>query len=312
MPKIPTNGYSNPLGPKIEKAPLPVGYIELAAAVDVLGRDMFPADWTGDERGYFRTGAWNQQFRSKIEHEVDDAFRDAVLFAQCELECALYGGDPKKRYELRKTPVDDEEPFMPLGDLPTLSKEEMQEIESRLSEKINAALDVRSRREKVEDVFLRQLLWSGSLTANVVAIDGKIAAIKSHIWGSDEGKRIFERGWLELDKGNGWTTTRPVLIKSSDIEPNLSSSLATKPLTQSGTGEDTMPSAPRFSPAEVRIWYCERVQRLVKGGEKSSRDQDVSDAREHFDMAIPRDFIRDLRREIAPENWTAKGAPKKT
>jgi len=290
---------------------MPVGYIELEAAVDVMGRDMYPDEWTGNERGYFRTGFGGQKFRSKIEHETDVAFRDAVLFAQCELECEIYGGDPNKRYELRKTPInDDEEPFMPLGDLPTLSKKTMQEIESRLSDKFNAALAVRSRREKVEDVFLRQLLWSGSLTANVVAIDGKIAALKSHIWGSEEGKRIFERGWLELDKGGGWTSTRPVLIKASDFEPHLSSSLKAKPLSSGIEAEPDIDASPRFSKAAVRSWYQNYIEGFAKESKKPSRDEDLIAAREHFGVSIPREFMRGLRRDLAPEEWTAKGAPK--
>jgi hypothetical protein len=311
MPKIPTNGYSNPLGPKIEKAPVPVGYIELNAAVDVLGTDMYPGEWTGDERGYFRTGAWGQKFRSKIEHETDDAFRDAVLFAQCELECELYGGDPKKRYKLRKASVDDKEPFMPLGDLPTLSKEEMQKIESHLSDKFKAALAVRSRREKVEDVFLRQLLWSGSLTANVVAVDGKVVALKSHIWGADEGKRIFERGWIELDKGGDSTSTRPVLIKASDLEPHLSSSLKAKPLSSDIGAEPDIDAPPRFSKAAVRSWYQDYIEGFAKESKKPSREEDLIAAREHFSVSIPRDFMRDLRNELAPLEWKAKGAPKR-
>jgi hypothetical protein len=89
--KLRTSGYNFPLGPKVEKAPVPVGYMELEKAVDGLGKDMFPTDWTGEERGYFKTGSFDQKFRSKIEYETHSAFRDAVLYAQCELECDLRG-----------------------------------------------------------------------------------------------------------------------------------------------------------------------------------------------------------------------------
>jgi hypothetical protein len=64
MIKIPTNIYSYPLGPKATESPIPVGYIELTKAVDILGREMFPDDWTGDERGFFGTGAFGQEFRT--------------------------------------------------------------------------------------------------------------------------------------------------------------------------------------------------------------------------------------------------------
>jgi len=84
MVRIPTSGHRSPLGPQVEKPLIPVGYMELEEAVDLLGREMFPGDWTGDEREFFGTGVSGQQFRSKIELEADRVVREAVLMAQCE------------------------------------------------------------------------------------------------------------------------------------------------------------------------------------------------------------------------------------
>ncbi len=311
MIKVPTSGYKYPLGPKIEKTPIPVGYMELDKAVDALGKDMFPTDWTGEERGYFKTGYFGQRFRSKLEYETDSAFRDAVLYAQCELECEMYGGDPQQRYERRKSPADDDEPFVPMGALPTLPADKMEEIENQFSEQIAEAKAARDRRGKVEDVFLRQLLWSGSVTASFVAIDGKIAAMEPHSWGSEEGKHTFERGWVELDKGGGWTTTRPVLIEDSALETHLSSSLKAKPLRSNDVLKDETIAPPRFSEAAVRTWYQGYIEGFAQEAKKPSRDEDLKAAREHFRILIPRDVMRGLRRDLAPEGWTARGAPKR-
>jgi hypothetical protein len=217
MIKIPTSGYGYPLGPKIEKPPIPVGCVELEKAVDLLGREMFPDDWTGEERGFFGTGVFGQKFRSKVELETDRAFCEAILMAQCELECEIYGGDPAQRFHLRTTSQDDDDPFMPMGDLPRLPPQAMKEIERRFKREINQAKAVRERRENTEDRFLRELLWSGSLKAQYVNWDGRVVEIDAHIWGSAEGKRYFERGWVELSKHDGETNVRSILVHESSF-----------------------------------------------------------------------------------------------
>jgi hypothetical protein len=307
--KVRTSGYNFPFGPKVEKSLTPVGYLELDYAVDALGKDMFPTDWGGEERGYFKTGYAGQKFRSKIEYETDSAFRDAVLYAQCELECDLRGGDPQRLYAQRKAPVDDDRSYIMEGDPPTLSTDKIKEIEEQFATQITEAKKTRGRREKVEDVFLRQLLWAGLITANYVAVDGKIVPIEEHIWGSDEGRRIFERGWLEIDKGGGLMSVRAVLITERDMEDQVSSAPAAKHRTNAAIDKVETSSAPRFSQAEVRAWYQSYVERVLDEGGKSSRDDDLAAAREYFGIAIQRKFMRDLRRLLAPEGWKSKGAP---
>lgn len=302
MIKLPTSGHRNPSAPKIKRAPILVGYVELENAADALGKDMFSLDWTGEERGFFKTGYASQTFRSKIEYETDSAFRDAVLYAQCEVECELYGGDPKHRYERRKAPVDDDGPFMLMGDLPTLAPEKRAELESRFVSETKKAAGVRDRRGKVEDVFLRQLLWSGGIAVHYVGLDGKINTLPSHMWGSDEGERIFNRGWLELDKGGGWTTVRPILARQIELEDHFVVPTKIRKHIVPDTDEEAPSSIPRFSRAKVREWYKSRSERLMRTGERSSRDDDVVVAKEHFGVKIQHDFMRDLRRELAPES----------
>lgn len=310
MVRIPTSGHRSPLGPQVEKPLIPVGYIELEEAVDLLGREMFPDDWTGDERGFFEAGIFGQVFRSKIELEANRAVREAVLMAQCELECGLNGGHPEQEYQLRTAPHNDGEPFTPLGDLPQISPEAMKEIEHRYSEDIDQAKSVRCRREKVEYKFLREMLWSGSLGAHYVAVNGKINNMEHHTWGSEDGNRDFERGWVELDKGGGWTTVRPVLIKSSKLRDHLSSAPVTGRQKNAASDKENIPAVPRFSRAEVRTWYLAYVEKIASNGRRSTRDGDAAAAREHFGFSIQRGFLRDLRKELAPEMWKARGAPR--
>ena len=70
-------------------------------------------------------------------------------------------------------------------------------------------------------------------------------------------------------------------------------------------------SAPRHSRAKVRTWYQLHVKRVLDEGGKSSRDDDLDAAREYFGISISRGFMRELRREFAPESWKSKGAPRR-
>jgi hypothetical protein len=310
MGRIPTSGRGSPLGLRVERPLIPVGYIELEEAINLLGQKIFPGDWTGNERGFFGTGVFGRKFRSEIELEADRAFREAVLMAQCELECELDGGDPEQQYKLRTTPQNDDEPFLPLGDLPQLSSEAMKEIEQRLSAGINRAKSVRYRREQVEYKFLREMLWSGSLGAHYVAINGKINNLEPYTWGSEDGTRDFERGWVELDKGEGLTAVRPVLIKGSELRNHLFLAPATGRQKSTASDEENTPAVPRYSRAEVRTWYKSRVEQIANSGGKSTRDEDAAAAHEHFGLSIQRSLLRDLRKELAPEMWKASGAPR--
>jgi len=70
-------------------------------------------------------------------------------------------------------------------------------------------------------------------------------------------------------------------------------------------------SATRFSEAKVRDWYKSYVEKISAVGKKSSRDDDAEAARSRFGFSVPREFLRALRKEFAPAEWTAKGAPKR-
>lgn len=69
-------------------------------------------------------------------------------------------------------------------------------------------------------------------------------------------------------------------------------------------GRGTRPS---FSPAAVRRWYANRVEDCRASGREPSRDDDFREANAAGLGTVPRDILRDLRREFAPGAWTRKG-----
>ena len=223
MIETPENGYRYPLGPKVEEPPIPVGYIELQKAVEMLGQDMFPGEWTGEEREIIECNGYGQEFRSKVEIETDKDFRDAALMAQCELECEAYGGDPKLQYEIRRNVTENPKLYVDMKALLPLSAETLKEIEARFTDKFDLATAVRERREKVEDTFLHEMLWSGLLSAFYVDLAGKIIEIEPHIWGSAEGQNAFKYNWKEIPTYFGGTSKRPILIHETAIATALNS-----------------------------------------------------------------------------------------
>jgi|GEM_PF-5216042 len=224
MIETPANSYSYPLAPKVEEIPIPVGYVKLGDAVEEFGQAMFPSEWTGEEREFIKWNSFGQEFRSNIEFEADREFRDAVLMAQRELECDSYGGDPILRYGIRKNIVENPNLYAGMDDLPPLSTEALKKIEVKLSEKINQAKSVRERREKAEDKLLREMLWTGSLKAHYVALDGEIIELEPHIWGAAEGQNYFKYGELSIQGYFGKACKRPILVLESAAASALNSS----------------------------------------------------------------------------------------
>jgi hypothetical protein len=63
----------------------------------------------------------------------------------------------------------------------------------------------------------------------------------------------------------------------------------------------------RFSEAAARTKYRRWVEQNEAAGTQPSREQDAAAMREALVMDVPRDFLRGLRRELAPPAWTSKG-----
>lgn len=65
-----------------------------------------------------------------------------------------------------------------------------------------------------------------------------------------------------------------------------------------------------FSQAELRRWYQKWVELNQEEGHTPSREVDRQAAAAEFGRPIPREVVRRLRRELAPEAWVRQGRRK--
>ena len=63
----------------------------------------------------------------------------------------------------------------------------------------------------------------------------------------------------------------------------------------------------RYSSAKVKRWYRGWVARFEDGDCPPSAAADRSAAEQELGFSIPRDVLRELRRELAPDQWKRKG-----
>lgn len=71
-------------------------------------------------------------------------------------------------------------------------------------------------------------------------------------------------------------------------------------------------SYPSFSHGALDQWYRDRVQAWSTSDPPPSRAKDEKAAAEHFGRRIPRDAVREARRNHAPPSWHRGGRPKST
>jgi hypothetical protein len=62
--------------------------------------------------------------------------------------------------------------------------------------------------------------------------------------------------------------------------------------------------------SKLRAWYVRWVQSNLADGKQPSREVELAAAREHFGMSVSRERLRELRRELAPEEWRRLGRRK--
>jgi hypothetical protein len=67
--------------------------------------------------------------------------------------------------------------------------------------------------------------------------------------------------------------------------------------------------ARRFSKVAAKAWYRKWVAENIAAGTQPSREKDAEAAREALGVNVPRDFLRELRRELAPAAWKSHGRP---
>lgn len=66
----------------------------------------------------------------------------------------------------------------------------------------------------------------------------------------------------------------------------------------------------RFSSAALRNWYVHWVSKNQTQGKMPSGEEDWAAAKSEFGEAVPRSMMRNLRRELAPPEWTRLGRRK--
>lgn len=95
---------------------------------------------------------------------------------------------------------------------------------------------------------------------------------------------------------------REIRIKRSDLEAIWGGSDRWEDSEDHQAGNPS-PAIRGFSPTKVTDAYIERVENWPEDKRPPDRDDDLLWARENFGEGVPRDLLRKLRRENAPENW---------
>jgi hypothetical protein len=75
--------------------------------------------------------------------------------------------------------------------------------------------------------------------------------------------------------------------------------------------KDVSEQPARFSPGALRTWYEHWVSKNAHDGKTPSRSDDLAAAKAEFGVAVPRNAIRALRRELAPPEWRHMGRRKR-
>jgi len=99
------------------------------------------------------------------------------------------------------------------------------------------------------------------------------------------------------------------------LTPDFGTSQATAPgvvitgilVFQKRRRQDRTEAPRRVALGKVRKWYREWVEANLAEGRLPSREQDLEAAREALGTAVPRDFVRELRRGVAPLEWQRSG-----
>lgn len=69
------------------------------------------------------------------------------------------------------------------------------------------------------------------------------------------------------------------------------------------------PAKPVASRSRIQNWYTKRVSDAEAAGLRYTRAEDEAASRHEFGIA-PRSLLRELRRDLAPQDWLRRGRPK--
>lgn len=177
-----------------------------------------------------------------------------------------------------------------------------------------------------------------AVKASMTAQNGRMVKIDADIWGQDGPLRFLHtcrvRTTLQMGSAS-WSRSRgpaegeifegPILVSEDDLKRELlpaggdgieqEAQLPATPKPdaspQARAIDDPAPtdrSAGAYSPLKLRDWYTgEWVPAHQSNGRPPSRDEDWAGAKAKFGPNVPRDAVRNLRRDTAPPGWQRQG-----
>jgi hypothetical protein len=152
--------------------------------------------------------------------------------------------------------------------------------------------------------LLRSVLAEGKIVAILRTPLGHRYDIPQRMWDKDRvAKKVYPRfhdGWMRmgLNEFSGPYVEGWIFVPKGSVERTLQRDQQ-KPVRK-----------PQFSIAKIRRWYLGYVSRHQKSGTRPSREDDLLAARAALGRNLPRKIIRDLRRELAPDEWKRAGPRK--
>lgn len=111
-------------------------------------------------------------------------------------------------------------------------------------------------------------------------------------------RSIAAERWLDLELGAKSSTASGPGIEVTQL-------LIYEPGRQGSP--EARSSSKRYSTAELREWYADRILGCHREGRRPSREDDYREANARFEGVIPKRAVESLRRELAPDSWRRKG-----
>ncbi len=168
-----------------------------------------------------------------------------------------------------------------------------------------------ARHQEIAESLL-QHLKDGLLRSYVVVADtGRLFRLPRDYWRLSDTDAL-QQPMAPMEWAAGYQPSMegmPVLLSASEVE-EWSFSTECLPISEGGDGKaEAEQQAPKFNRGsrwdDHAAWYLERIRTAPEGG--YSRDEEE---RARLEAGIGRDRMRDLRRELAPKDWSKPGRKK--
>lgn len=164
---------------------------------------------------------------------------------------------------------------------------------------------------------LRRALYGGRIVAEYIDDQGRFQQVDRHMWWTDDGETVVQRGTAYIDEGDPLTEVlRFVLLTKTDLDKQVlrthraqdaHGSLRTDDGDSSGLNRERPSQRP--TKGEIEAAYSAWISQHKERQSPTSREVDV----QHMKMLFP--FItigrvRELRNALAPADWKRPGRRK--